>query len=172
LGLGDFHSVMANLNGLWSYALTDWLKLTIPNPSDHTRSRWPVHPLWVALASIDWETTGGPLLREYPQNDAPRFERIWALCFRAAVSFMAKTGCNELHTALNEVSEQTIGHIDKIAYILGVDFDKYVREKVELKRREYGTAHNGKPEVEPKSQADIDRDAARYRRASDGGTDD
>ena len=34
-----------NLNGLWSYATTDWLRLTIPTPEDEPRSRWPVHPL-------------------------------------------------------------------------------------------------------------------------------
>lgn len=37
---------LANLNGLWSYATTEWLKLTIPNENDDTRARWPIHPMW------------------------------------------------------------------------------------------------------------------------------
>lgn len=45
LGLSSVPGVLGNLNGLWSYATTEWLKLTIPSESDQTRSRWPIHPL-------------------------------------------------------------------------------------------------------------------------------
>lgn len=38
-GLVRLDDVMKNLNGLWSYASTEWLRLTIPNPDDLTRSR-------------------------------------------------------------------------------------------------------------------------------------
>jgi hypothetical protein len=58
-GIVDLESVLANLNGLWSYATTEWLRLTIPNPDDQTRARWPLHPLWGYLSSVDWETNGG-----------------------------------------------------------------------------------------------------------------
>ena len=61
LQLDALPSVLEHLNGLWSYATTEWLKLCIPSEADKTRSRWPIHPLWMALASIDWETPGGPL---------------------------------------------------------------------------------------------------------------
>lgn len=70
-GLVSLDNVMANLNGLWSYAATEWLRLTIPNPDDQTRSRWPVHPLWGYLSSIDWETSGGPLARSFTATRLP-----------------------------------------------------------------------------------------------------
>ncbi len=64
-GVIRLEDVLANLNGLWNYASTEWLRLTIPNPDDLTRSRWPVHPLWGYLTSIDWETNGGVLTRSF-----------------------------------------------------------------------------------------------------------
>ncbi len=45
LKLDFLSSILGNLDGLWSYAMVDWLKLCVPNPSDATRSRWPIHPL-------------------------------------------------------------------------------------------------------------------------------
>lgn len=45
------------------------LRLTLPNEADETRSRWPIHPLWQALSSVDWEGNGAPLvapLYHYP----------------------------------------------------------------------------------------------------------
>jgi len=65
LGLNSLPGVLDNLNGLWSYVTTEWLKLTIPSDTDKTRSRWPIHPLWMDVAPIDWEGNGGALLREY-----------------------------------------------------------------------------------------------------------
>lgn len=39
LGLSSLPSALGNLNGLWSYATTEWLKLTLPSETDQTRSR-------------------------------------------------------------------------------------------------------------------------------------
>ena len=55
-GVPKLYAVLSHLNGLWSYATAEWLKLTTPNPEDQTRSPWAIHPLWIALGSIDWET--------------------------------------------------------------------------------------------------------------------
>ncbi len=46
-GLAKLSEVMYHLNGLWDYATTEWLRLTLPNADDKTRSRWPIHPLWL-----------------------------------------------------------------------------------------------------------------------------
>ena len=48
MGLDDLASVLDNLDGLWRYC-TQWLQLTVPNPDDATRCRWPLHPLWQVL---------------------------------------------------------------------------------------------------------------------------
>lgn len=34
---------------LWHYLTHDWLRLSIPNPNDTKRDRWPNHPLWDAI---------------------------------------------------------------------------------------------------------------------------
>lgn len=64
--LSSLDSVLDNLNGLWSYATTEWLRLTVPNEADSTRSRWPTHSLWIALASVDWESAHSLLLDKCP----------------------------------------------------------------------------------------------------------
>jgi hypothetical protein len=71
LGLDTLDAVLASLAGLWSYAASDWLRLTLPNPDDATRSRWPIHPLWALVASVDWEGNAAPLSRSFSSNRAP-----------------------------------------------------------------------------------------------------
>jgi hypothetical protein len=78
-GLVSLSSVLANLNGLWSYASTEWLRLAMPNPDDQTRSRWPIHPLWGCISSVDWETDGGPLSRSFKATRLPDDKRVFSL---------------------------------------------------------------------------------------------
>ena len=92
LGLTTLPSVLGNLNGLWSYATTEWLKLTIPSETDKTRSRWEIHPLWELLSSVDWETDGGPLLRQYSPNRAPSERWIGQRVLGAAASMGGDQG--------------------------------------------------------------------------------
>ncbi|MGH8108738.1 MAG: hypothetical protein ACREO1_08510 [Arenimonas sp.] len=52
------------LGGLWRYLTTEWLRLCVPNASDDTRSRWPAHPIWEALATVwDVPPEASPLVR-------------------------------------------------------------------------------------------------------------
>ena len=37
--LRSLQEVLANLNGLWTYATTEWLRLTVPCGGDKTRTR-------------------------------------------------------------------------------------------------------------------------------------
>ena len=71
-GLPKLAQTLSNLNGLWSYATTEWLRLTLPSEDDQTRSRWPVHPLWGFLSSVDWDTDGGPLSKRFSPERSPR----------------------------------------------------------------------------------------------------
>lgn len=61
LNIKTYQDAKTNLSGLWSYATTNWLRLTLENPEDSNRSRWALHPLWGYISSIDFETTAGPL---------------------------------------------------------------------------------------------------------------
>ena len=112
LGLRGLPSIMGNRNGLWSYATTEWLKLTIPNESDQTRSRWPIHPLWGLISDVDWEGDGGPLLRSYEPTRAP--SKAWlgqrALSLLASLSAIAGLdGFEASASALIDQAAQALG---------------------------------------------------------------
>jgi len=168
LGLKDFDLVIENLGGIWSYAITQWLKLTLPNADDKTRSRWPVHPLWAALASIDWETSGGPLLRSYAKNEAPSDEWLFNAGLRPVVSWMAKEGITDLDYGLKLFRERLVTFHEDQAYRTGLNFSPYIREKVQLKVREYGTGYNLDELPGDERERITDEAAVDYRKASDG----
>lgn len=169
LGLKDFASVAASLNGIWSYALTQWLKLAIPNPGDQKRSRWPIHPLWSALASVDWETQGGPLLRQFRKDQAPSDAWLFSAGLRPIVAYMAKTGLTDFQVALDTFEPAMVAYHEQQAYRIGLRFVTYLREKVELKAREFCTLYNvDEIAEEDRKRAEIDAYAEQYRKQSDG----
>jgi len=92
-----------HLNGLWSYASTEWLKLCVPNETDRTRSRWPIHPLWVALASVDWEASGGPLSRTFTASRAPSQAWLGARALSLIASLGSVAGLDDFDAAGEEL---------------------------------------------------------------------
>lgn len=167
-GLPKLAQVMANLNGLWSYASTEWLRLTLPSDDDQTRSRWPVHPLWGYLSSVDWETNGGPLSRRFSPERAPGNAKLFNLAFSNLTAFMAREGITDLYEGHEAFMTALYAfHADKAAF-LGLPFDDYVAEKVAIKARQFNTILNN-PDLEAERQADEQAKAARaYRKAADG----
>ncbi|WP_157615380.1 replication initiation factor [Rhizobacter sp. Root404] len=93
LKLDGLSSVLGNLDGLWDYATTDWLTLRCPNRQDQTRSRWEIHPLWMLLASVDWNTPGGSLSRSFKPTRGPSMAWIGS----RALSLMASTASLNRH---------------------------------------------------------------------------
>jgi hypothetical protein len=148
LSLSSLPSVLDNLNGLWSYVTTEWLKLTVPSDTDKTRSRWPIHPLWLALSSIDWETQGGPLLREYSPSRAPSEEWVGRRALSAIASFGALIGAKDFDTAFGALGDAAFNVLANQANLVGVHHGNYFSEKVEILSRKYNTALNTpSPEV-------------------------
>ena len=169
-GLSKLYEVMNHLNGLWSYATTEWLRLTLPSEDDKTRSRWATHPLWDWLASVDWEGDGGPLSKRFTPTRSPNNLRLFQMACSVIFSFMAKQGfsAKQLYEAHEDLIAKLHDHIEQEAYKLGLPFDQYVEEKLALKRRQYNTAIND-PEQEEKRKAKEVADQARaYRKESDG----
>jgi hypothetical protein len=164
LGLSSLPSVLENLNGLWSYVTTEWLKLTIPSDTDKTRSRWPIHPLWIALASIDWETQGGELLREYSPTRAPSKEWVGRRALSSIASFGALIGATDFDSALNAVGDAAFNVLVNQADSVGVHHVSYFIEKIEILNRKYNTALNVPIPEEPEE----DPIAKEYRRQTDG----
>ena len=169
-GVSKLYEVMNHLNGLWSYAVTDWLRLTLPSEGDKTRSRWPTHPLWEWLASVDWEGDGGPLSKRFKLTRSPNDVRLYQMACSTVLAFMAKHGysAKQLYEAYEDLVAKLVEHIEQEAYKLGLPFDDYVAEKLALKRRQYNTAIND-PEQEEKRKADeLAAQSRAYRKESDG----
>ncbi len=158
--------VLSNLNGLWSYASTEWLRLTIPNPDDQTRSRWPIHPLWGYLSSIDWETDGGPLSRSFKATRLPEDKRIFSLGASSIASYMAKHGLTDYGDGLDRFLFDLYGYLQTSGEFMGLSAEDFLLEKVRLRAKEFNTILNI-DEEEEKRQA-LERAAAAYRKASSG----
>lgn len=165
-GLIRLDDVLSNLNGLWSYASTEWLRLTLSNPDDQTRSRWPVHPLWGYLSSIDWETNGGPLSRSFSATRLPEDKRIFSLGASSIASYMAKHGITDYNDGLDRYLFDLYGHLQNAGHFMGQSAENFLLEKVRLRAKEFNTILNISDEEE-KRQA-LERAEAAYRKASGG----
>lgn len=165
-GLVSLDSVMANLNGLWSYATTEWLRLTIPNPDDQTRSRWPIHPLWGHLSSVDWETNGGELARSFKATRLPENKRIFSLGTSSIASYMAMHGITDYSEGLDRYLFDLYNHLQTAGEFMGLSAENFLLEKVRVRAKEFNTILNLSAE-EAKRQA-LERATAAYRMASSG----
>jgi hypothetical protein len=165
-GLVCLSSVLANLNGLWGYASTEWLRLAIPNPDDQTRSRWPIHPLWGYISSVDWETDGGPLSRSFKATRLPDDKRVFSLGVSSIASFMARYGITDFDEGLDQYLLAMHSYLQYRGEFMGLSANDFILEKVRVRAKEFNTILNISEEA-LKQQA-IDDAAAVYRRTTEG----
>ncbi|OIQ95297.1 replication initiation factor [mine drainage metagenome] len=156
-----FNTALANLNGLWNYATTEWLKLTIPSEGDTNRSRWAIHPLWAYLASIDFETSGGVLSREFTAQRVPSDSRIFDYGFSAISSFMAREGITDLFDGVEAYYRGLCNHLNNRAANGGASFEGFVDERVAIKAKRFNSILN-------KQAAEDELTSEEYRKHSDG----
>ena len=142
LGLDTLPQVMSNLNGLWQYAMTDWLKLTTPSETDKKRSRWAIHPLWYFLATNDWEADGGPLLRQYSPSRAPSKRWIGQRALGCLASIASVEGVDDFDQALNLVGDAAFQALADQAQNIGIPELQLFKEKVAVLNRRYNTRLN------------------------------
>lgn len=153
---------LANLNGLWSYATTEWLKLTIPNDNDDTRARWPIHPMWQQLATLDWETNDSPLKSRFDNQRIPNQEAVLDRAYSTFTTWMACNAHDDPSTAYQTFFDVLMHHIHDKANRFDLHVDEMIMSKVAFKSRLFNTL-NTNPQEEYLS---FNSDA--YRRASDG----
>jgi len=165
LGLTSAKSVAEHLGGLWSYATTEWLRLCIPSDADQTRSRWPVHPLWLAISSVDWEASGGPLKRGYLPARAPSMEYLGTRLASLIASIGALVNITDFDVAAAEAKKQAYDAMALQNGLSGISVDQLYREKVQLLTREYNLRMNPKPKPKPKTPTVVDNE---YKRQSQG----
>lgn len=164
--LSKLTDVLANMSGLWSYATTEWLKLTLPNLDDKTRSRWAIHPMWASLAALDWETQGGALKQRFSNERTPNDHETLNRGFSAVTTWMATHGYRDYETAIHPFFIALDAFINNRAMDFGMGFEELVTEKVAAKARRFNTLDNN----ERTESTDSDKAAAidAYRKASDG----
>ena len=165
-GLSSLPSVTSALGGLWSYGVTEWLRLTIPNPSDKTRSRWPLHPLWIAFASVDWEENGGPLVRSFDNRRVPSLKGLCRQALATLTSRMALDGQTAFWDGWNQFGMDVYGQLATDGAFEGVHADDLLVERIRLKGRKFNSIHNfamGEADAHAKRVAD---EADEYRRRS------
>ncbi|MBY0484414.1 replication initiation factor [Nitrosomonas sp.] len=165
-GLISLDSVLANLNGLWSYASTEWLRLTLPNPDDQTRSRWPIHPLWGYISSIDWETNLNTLSRSFQATRLPEDKRILALGISSLASYMAKYGITDFDEGLDRYLLALHQYLCACGEFIGLSGEDCLLEKVRLRGKEFNTIQNFN-EAEQK-RLEVERATKDYCKASEG----
>jgi len=154
---------LANLNGLWSYAMTEWLKLSIPNPDDKTRSRWPIHPLWANLSSVDWEMSGGPLQSRFSNARIPSEQAVLNRALSSVTTWMAIHEYRDFDQAIQPFCSALVAATNNRAMNLGLGFETLVNEQVSAKARRFNTLQNSQPTAESDQPTAED-----YRKASDG----
>lgn len=167
-GLTSLDDVLDNLNGLWSYATTEWLRLTVPNETDSTRARWPTHELWSTLASVDWNSEQGVLLDKCTTARNPTELRLIAVVLGAMTSYMAMHGIDDRNVAINQLATKLYEHYSQIAAKKDLSFDEYLAFRIAVKAREFNTAINAPGLTDNLKQDFLDEGEEAYRRASRG----
>ncbi len=122
---------------LWRYLTTEWLRLAIPSGTDDTRTRWPVHPLWEALAGVfDVPPEAAPLVRvtktRAPGDDAIFKAGLWGL-----TSFMAREGITQLDHGLGEFIQALQVYHDGPEAAEARNLAQYLDKKARAKARRY-----------------------------------
>ncbi len=152
LQLDSLPLVLEHLNGLWSYASTEWLKLCIPSEADKTRSRWLIHPLWMALAAIDWETQGGPLSRTFTATRAPSREWIGVRALSLIQSISAIAGLRDFDSGCKELLREASNALGNRYALSGITEEAGFVELVEVNTRKYNLRMNDQDEPEQEDE--------------------
>jgi hypothetical protein len=161
LQIDSVAQLLPNLGALWSYLTGDWLRLAEPS-KDSNRARWPNHPLWNALATINWTELPQPTLKRIRSSGLPRNEQIFTAFPGYIASFMAREGITDWSEGLGEALRQA----DQFHRLNGGRLSRYVERKAKVKGREFSTIDNRKGH--PEDVKRVAEDARAYRKAKDG----
>jgi hypothetical protein len=162
LGIISLSDLLKQQASLWHYLTHDWLRLSIPNPNDTKRDRWPNHPLWDAIASAYVLQLDQHRLKRFRPARLPADERLFVHGLGGLTSFMASRAIEDFGEGLGEYLAQAKEfHASK-----GEPFHSYVGRKVKAKARKYNTIENQKNMVGASRR--LQEEAEAYQREKDG----
>lgn len=163
LGVRKVQELLPNLGGLWRYASSSWLRLTLPS-DDNNQTRWPTHPLWTCLSSLPWDKTPSPTLERVRKERIPSDESLFINGIGGITSFMAREGITDLGEGFGEFLARADQFHHLRSRLTGKSFTKYIQEKVIEKGKRYNTLRNEHPD----EKAAIEQAAKDYRKIKDG----
>ena len=137
------------------------------NPDDQTRSRWPLHPLWGYLSSVDWETNGGPLARSFKATRLPEDDRIFALAVSSIASYMAKHAITDYGDGLDRFQYDFYGYLMYKGQFKELSAENFLLEKVRLRAKEFNTVQNYSEEDWNRLERDLKHLESKRKRAED-----
>ena len=82
------------------------------------------------------------------------------------ISFMACKGIKDFDSGIQAFKDALYVYHERKSFYLGLTFDDYIQEKLAIKTRQFNTFLNRS--IEAEEQASINKDAAEYRKQSDG----
>ncbi len=166
LGIISFSSLRESLAGLWHYASTDWLRLTLPNQSDNTQSRWPTACVWNVLQHAHWPGEDAVSRVQVEKGRPPSDRSLFINGISGLTSFMAREGYSDPIEGVHKYIQSAKQFHDDREYMTGYDFHGYIGQKVALKVKGYNTYLNMPVEqtIHPSDKAVADE----YRKQSDG----
>ena len=168
LGVDRLADLQAHRRGLWRYATQDWLRLAQPPAEDSNQSRWPTHPLWQALAAIDWQAAAGASLSRFRQERIPHDEALFINGLGGLTSFMAREGITDLDEGLGEFLVRAQSFHDQRQRTTGRGFTGYVADKVAVKGKRYNTLRTETAAAQEVEARERDAVATAYREAKEG----
>ena len=136
LGIHHTEDLLRQQGELWCYLTEDWLRLTLPNPNDATRTRWITHPVWQALSQA--MPTDQPRLTRFRPQRLPREDWMLVNGLGGLTSFMASRGIEDFGEGLGEYLHRAKEYHQE----QGRDLETYIGRKVKTKARRYNTLDN------------------------------
>lgn len=165
LGVLEMEHLIQHCGGLWKYAATDWLRLTVPNSDDTNQTRWNNHPLWSDLAAVNWSHRQASPLSRIRKERIPHEQSFFVNGLGGLTSFMAAHGITELDEGLGEFLAKAEHFHEHKGRKQGKGLKHYIQDKVTAKARKYNTLDNrDKKQLEKENQAFKQA----YRKEKDG----
>jgi hypothetical protein len=168
--ISTFSQILDKLGGLWLGATGSWLRLTVPDPDDSNRARWPLHPIWQYVNEIRWRLDDEPLTRSYTPARIPALEKLYRMYIATLTSYMAVKGINVYGEGCIGLMEDSRKWFEPWCRDqLEIAFDDWLDQKLRLKVREFNTRKNVRTiRQESETSDEVEKDAADYYRKSRG----
>ena len=160
IGIRTVQDLQDKKSALWSLASNGWLRLTILQVTDDTKSRWPNHPLWDVLTNAPWGGDRNEPLYRSRKTRPPSEQHLFINGIGAITSFMAIKDITDFDEGIAEFQRAAHDYHHRVRFpktqkTLGI----YAREKASEKGRRFNTNFDGE---------ESGTSAEAYRKAKEG----